>query len=185
MLGKTIKMLDSHRSISGSTKKQVYDWFDKFGLGTNYSINQKSDGTYELKFDNINIADLGFGYMQIFTVIVESIFASTLNKHVIFIEEPESNLHPNLQSFLAEFFFEINEKNKTQFILETHSEYMLRKTQVLIRENKYSSNLLKIIYVNNSGHDNLEISIDEEGYLSDSFGEGFYDESLKQIEKFQ
>jgi predicted ATPase len=54
------------------------------------------------------------------------------DSEVLLIEEPESNLHPALQSKLAVFFVELANKYNKQIIIETHSEYIIRKIQYVV-----------------------------------------------------
>ncbi len=102
--------------------------------------------------------------------------------NTIAIEEPEIHLHPKYQSLLAEMFVEAYEKYKIHFIIETHSEYLIRKLQVMVADKdcKLTPNNISLNYIE-SGKDeissNLQIQILDDGGLSDSFGEGFYDEA--------
>ena len=48
------------------------------------------------------------------------------------LEEPEANLHPAFQSKLADLFSEVAVDYEQQLIVETHSEYMVRKFQYLV-----------------------------------------------------
>ena len=85
------------------------------------------------------LADLGYGYHQVIPILIQiiinyrdsqnesAIIPGGCEENVIIIEEPESNLHPNLQSLLADLFIDAASKFKIQFILETHSEYLVRK----------------------------------------------------------
>lgn len=56
------------------------------------------------------------------------------------IEEPENHLHPKLQSLLADMFLDAYTNYNIHFIVETHSEYLIRKSQVLVAHMDYSSN---------------------------------------------
>lgn len=101
---------------------------------------------------------------------------------VICVEEPEVHLHPKYQSLLAEMFVEAYQKYNIHFIIETHSEYLIRKLQVMVadKENALTSNDVSLNYVekNEEGvSHNRQIKILEDGRLSEPFGSGFYDEA--------
>ena len=100
----------------------------------------------------------------------------------ICVEEPEIHLHPKYQSLLAEMFVEAYQKYNIRFIIETHSEYLIRKLQVMVadKESKLTSNEVSINYVDkdeNGISHNRQIKIQEDGRLSEPFGPGFYDEA--------
>lgn len=144
-----------------------------------------------------NIADLGFGYSQIIPIVlkimthVDDLKSEIMNmaslKGLLFIiEEPEANLHPNLQAKFADFIaLTLKKFPKVNFIIETHSEYLLRKLQFLTAKGALNSNDTIIHYFNKDKHVSKQepkvkhIFIDKYGGLSDSFGPGFFDESTK------
>jgi predicted ATPase len=99
-------------------------------------------------------------------------------KRFVYIEEPEVHLHPNFQILLAEMIFELALNSTYHFIIETHSEYIIRKMQLLEANNKTSTSDLISILNFGSGK-NLgkvqTIQIDEFGSLSSSFFPGFFD----------
>lgn len=102
--------------------------------------------------------------------------------HIICVEEPENHLHPKFQSLLADMFVEAYQKYNIRFIIETHSEYLIRKLQVMVadKENSLTTNDVSLNYIekNKDGISrNKQIKILEDGGLSDSFGAGFYDEA--------
>ena len=76
----------------------------------------------------VSLADLGFGFSQLIPVFLKII----MSKNILIIEEPEANLHPDLQSKLADILhLAVKEFPKKTFIIETHSEYLIRKLQYL------------------------------------------------------
>ena len=101
----------------------------------------------------------------------------------IYLEEPETNLHPNWQSILAELFaFQIS--IGLRFVIETHSEYMIRKIQTLIAKSECNNDDVIVHYFNSEHERNQndlnttrEIKINRNGTLSESFGTGFFDEA--------
>lgn len=101
---------------------------------------------------------------------------------VICVEEPEVHLHPKYQSLLADMFVEAYQKHNIHFIIETHSEYLIRKLQVMVadKESTLASDDVSLNYVEKDEEGishNRQIKILEDGSLSDSFGSGFYDEA--------
>ncbi len=131
-----------------------------------------------------NLADLGLGFSQLIPLILFFHNLTIFNSQItLIIEEPEANLHPALQSKLADFFvLVIKTFPELNLIIETHSEYMIRKLQYLIAKKKLNQNDCVINYFNSSKNElNQEpkvkqIEILEGGMLSDHFGPGFYDE---------
>ncbi len=103
----------------------------------------------------------------------------------VYLEEPETNLHPNWQSILAELIvYQIS--IGIRFVIETHSEYLIRKIQNLIALKNCDKNDVVIYYFNSEKerkHNNkttsFKITLNENGTLSESFGAGFFDEAGK------
>lgn len=141
----------------------------------------------------IALSDLGYGYSQIIPIILKLITMISFHPDISFpstgtiiIEEPEANLHPNLQSKLADVFVTtLKHYPDFKFIIETHSEYFIRKLQYLTAKNEISPENSVIYFFNSDKYvTSLEpkvkkIEILENGNLSDTFGPGFYDEALK------
>jgi hypothetical protein len=138
----------------------------------------------------INITDMGFGVSQLISVLLSISFYSpekyqNKDKPIFYLEEPESNLHPNWQSLLMELIIEINQKFGIRFIIETHSEYMIRKLQNLVSKKIINNDEVKIYYFNSDKHVTKEepkvkeMILREDGILSTSFGPGFFDEAVK------
>ena len=103
----------------------------------------------------------------------------------IYVEEPEVHLHPKYQSLLADMFVEAYQKYNIHFIIETHSEYLIRKLQVLVadKENKLTPNDVSLNYVEkdkNGISTNRKIEL-EDGRLSEPFGPGFFDRGYKRL----
>lgn len=102
-------------------------------------------------------------------------------KKSIVIEEPETNLHPNLQSKIADLLIEFSKNYNLKIIIETHSEYLIRKLQFLIAKKNISENNVGIYYFK---YDTKKlsitienISIKKNGILSKEFETGFLDEA--------
>jgi predicted ATPase len=166
-------------------------------------IIEKDSSLLELKIDGQSIADYGFGYSQLVPILLKIynctiIFPKEIEEieynPIIIIEEPEANLHPKLQSKLADFFvLTINNFPGFRFIIETHSEYFIRKLQYLtaLNESYNNEDLEKsispdksiIYYFNDKKFVNTQepkvkkIEIRKDGNLSETFGPGFYDEA--------
>jgi predicted ATPase len=66
------------------------------------------------------------------------------------------------------------------FIIETHSEYLVRKLQTMVARKQIDKNLISLTYVESDNTSNKKarrILIKDDGCLTEPFGEGFYDEA--------
>lgn len=179
-------------------------WIQAFGIADDIKINAiGSTGIKEILLlkddEEINIADVGYGFSQLLPIILNVAFfkqqqySTKISKNYIqIIEEPETNLHPALQSKLADFFVECYEQFNIQFIIETHSEYLIRKLQSLIAQKKFKHDDANIYYFYSpnkipDGENQVKrINFDTNGTLDGHFGQGFFDEANNlSIELFQ
>lgn len=102
---------------------------------------------------------------------------------LLLVEEPEANLHPKWQSLLAELFVKANEKYNIQFVIETHSEYVIRKFQNLVAAKQFDGKKIKIFYLRNQQKiENKKpmstLHIQDDGSIDYKlFDSGFFDES--------
>jgi predicted ATPase len=140
-----------------------------------------------------SLADMGYGISQLMPILlriaiiitnrVDEIETDRYWPSMLIIEEPETNLHPQLQSKLADMFVECYTKYNIQLIIETHSEYLIRKLQYLTAKKDITPDLTQIYYFNSTatlavGEKQVKkINIEEDGSLSDEFGKGFFDEA--------
>lgn len=107
------------------------------------------------------------------------------SSNLFLIEEPETNLHPKLQSQLADLFMDAAYQFDSTFLIETHSEYLIRKLQYLVATKKLRPQDVAIYYLHDpnevpEGRKQVErINIQEDGLLDNEFGTGFFDEATK------
>lgn len=107
-----------------------------------------------------------------------------LDRTTVIIEEPELNLHPALQSKLTELFFYVHDKYRIDFLIETHSEYMLRKSQVIVANEDLevppNENPFKVYYFSKETSSPYALNYRADGAFEKNFGEGFFDEASKK-----
>lgn len=163
-------------------------WLGKenFNIGKTFEINFYGGEAYEILIiedGNVKIPlnNKGTGNVQIFKIlllIATQIKSNVLNP-VIILEEPELNLHPSLQSKLADLITSAYVySNKYQFIVETHSEYLIRRLQVLAIQNKLDRDKISITYFpTEKDQEPYNININKDGSLDKNFGSGFFDEA--------
>lgn len=173
-------------------------WMEEFGIGKNYIIESFGGEGYTVKIDTengwVNLADLGMGSNQLMVLLFS--LATIMYEHghhgtnggksyiskFIIIEEPEQNLHPRLQSKLADLFAAVAEDESYNFLVETHSEYLIRRTQVLVAEMNLSEeelekqNPFKVYYFLAEDLP-YDMKYTTSGRFDNSFGEGFFDEA--------
>lgn len=168
-------------------------WLKAFGIGVDYRVKSIEGEGYTLEISTSenqwqHLADLGMGSNQLVTLLMElaTLLKTKGNRQypIIIIEEPEQNLHPKVQSLLASLFSELNKERGFKFLIETHSEYFIRHTQVLVAEMGLSEeelekqNPFKVYYFPEEGTP-YDMKYLTNGHFEESFGEGFFDEAGK------
>ena len=140
-----------------------------------------------------NILDVGFGISQVLPIVTQVIKMAFVNNRrimgklikgeSIYMEQPELHLHPAAQADLADIFVNciLNKKN-TCLVIETHSEHLIRKLQVLVadKENDFSADMLKIYYVDkdeNGAASVQEMKIMDNGKFEQKWPTGFFDKA--------
>ncbi len=169
-------------------KRLVVDLFKI--LDPNDEINLKKITGYGFRLEilkngvDVGLNGIGYGVTQLLPILIK-VFLEI--ESIFIIEEPEGNLHPELQSKLADFFIEATNRTNFnlghRFIIETHSEYFIRKLQYLVAKEKISAKKIKLYYFNNPrrlerGEQQIKnININADGSTDDDFGPGFFDEA--------
>lgn len=183
-------------------KEFINRWIKEFEIAEELILKPDSDtGNFKayLKTNEMEtlLADYGLGTNQLLPIIfslgIHSYYATIYDDEIVprtvIIEEPEANLHPAMQSKLADMFVDATKKFEVQIIVETHSEYLIRKLQFLVADKKSEAKPEDVViyYFNKPDHPAVlngevnqveRIEIDEYGGLSMDFGSGFFDEAI-------
>ena len=144
-------------------------------------IYAKSERTY-------NLSDMGYGISQLMPLILNPIqteWAWFFSSYLVIVWT-EANLHPSLQSKIADLVAYQYNKYGSTFIIETHSEYLIRKLQYLCKDvrSPLSPEDVMIHYfiipmISLWWASRKQITINEEGNLTGEFGRAF---TMNQVE---
>jgi len=202
------EFLDRNLNHSKIVMDFIQFWLNKFGCeGDLVFLPSKQGVGISITVANRPLADLGYGLTQLMPILIKiaciqekapetdptmiQLFRRFGHYYddnpspgtTLIIEEPETNLHPKFQSLLADLFIDANKRFNIQFILETHSEYLIRKLQYLTGQGNLKPADTAIYYFYNpdekpEGEKQIKkIEIGADGRLSDYFGQGFFDEA--------
>lgn len=193
-LAKVVHLFYLHRIVRGEEEYEfVKYWMSEFKIGKDFEVKSWDGEAYRVDIidedgTSVPLGDKGMGSIQMMTLLLRLATIMRFRKNnalptIVVIEEPEQNLHPAMQSKLADLFMAL--KNKCQFIIETHSEYIVRKAQVLVAEANYvdendmkENNPFKIYYLPEEG-ERYEMEFTTSGRFVNKFDEGFFDEAGK------
>ena len=176
-------------------------------ISVNYTLKYQLITVSVVTFEGTkrDLVDFGYGIKQLILILIQiSVLAESnkrtiedydyegeymydfYNPSILLVEEPETNLHPKWQSLLAEMFVEAQNDFNIQFVIETHSEYLIRKFQTLVAADKISGEKIKIFYIRHpkdTNQDNKQVSsvnIQQDGSINyQIFDGGFFDENDK------
>lgn len=201
---------DSIANFSESQQRTSRYWMEAFGIGSDLKVSEGTKGVFTVVVvrdgEEIPLRDIGSGHRRLLPLLLSVGTGGGRHEGPLLIEEPEANLHPNLQSTLADLFVSICEESEPRFgpgtythgpelpganerdhfmpnhqlIVETHSEYLIRRLQYLVATNAAKPEDIAIYYLgpDPEAEDYVKrITIAPSGKLSESFGAGFTDES--------
>lgn len=130
------------------------EWLSRMGLADDLQVRQLGrSARYELLVESngevSNLKDVGVGVSQVLPVVVAALFAE--RGSIVMVEEPESHLHPLAQTELAEMLASVSRDRGVQFIVETHSEHLLRRMQTLVARETVRTQDLRMYFVEREG----------------------------------
>lgn len=120
--------------------------------------------------------NVGFGISYSLPIVIALLTAQA--DDLIIIENPESHLHPQGQSKLAELMC-LAAQNGVQIFCETHSDHIFYGTRVAIKEGKIQPENAKTYYFTRNEQDHSAITdfieIDKRGKIGNA-PKGFFDQ---------
>mgnify|MGYP004523197745 FL=1 len=174
----------------------ITDWMKTFGIGYDFCIEPLMAGdVYKLTIEDedgtkLPLADKGMGAIQMMILLLRLATIMHIAKSnksattTVVIEEPEQNLHPKMQSLLADLLQSIATSNEynVNFIIETHSEYLIRKSQVLVANANYVDDKdieencpFTVYYLPADAGEPYKMHYKTTGGFVEKFGTGFFD----------
>lgn len=133
-----------------------------------------------LNSKNFKISNVGYGVSQALPIIVEIL--STKNNTLFAIQQPEVHLHPRAQAALGEFIYNMHLAENKNFVIETHSEYLIDRFRINISKNKDKKVNSQVLFFERTDNGNKVhvIEIDDKGRYSEDQPEAFMNFFIKE-----
>ena len=165
--------------------------FDEIGVlsfgktaGSPFQIQIRKFGK-RLRGPKRNLIDVGYGVSQALPILTELLREDS--PRMFLLQQPEVHLHPRAQAALGSLFCNLAASGK-QIIVETHSDYILDRARMDIRDGKagLKPDDISILYFE---RDELDVNIhslrtDEDGNVLDAppgYGQFFMDEMRRSV----
>ena len=183
-------------SYDDAVRNTVNEWFTRFGIPykmidvRNVAASEFTGSLSAMVLEDtrtgtiVTPVDVGFGISQILPVIVEGVAGTSA---IVCVDQPEVHLHPKLQAEIADLMVECENK---QWIVETHSELLVRRILRRIAEGKIKSSDVSVLYIDppkcpgTSAGSTIEIlDIEESGKFSSStpWPDGFFEDGYREM----
>ncbi len=164
--------------------EQILNWLQRLELIDSYRLQTDPDGEKDYEFrlqqykdgPEVRLTDIGLGVYQILSTLALCYYVP--EGSILILEQPEVHLHPKVQADLADVLIDAVKNRDIQIILETHSEYLLRRLQQRIAEEKIppTDTALYLCQINDGKSEIDRLNVDEGGGITnlpqDFFGTG-------------
>lgn len=174
--GSHIPMVLNKNLSEKSESNKLHQAIDSFGKtsGLFNSIRVKRKGSKDSDPFQIgvktfgpmfNLIDVGYGVSQILPIIVDIVQNPSTN--IFLLQQPEVHLHPKAQAELGSFLASLSKRQGKQFIIETHSDYLLDRIRMEVRDDNIKSDDVVILYFEKSqgGVKIHELTLDKYGNI--------------------
>ena len=168
--------------------EKVSAWLARMGVADALVLERQGrSGYFEVTIKGegrrANITDVGFGVSQVLPMLVLAYFVP--RGATIIAEQPELHLHPRAQVGLADLMVEVARERGVQFLVETHSEYLFRRIQFLIADEKLGPDDCRLYFVERDGAREAtlrRLDIDPFGRVA-NWPEHFFGDALGETER--
>ncbi len=111
----------------------------------------------------LNLIDVGYGVSQSLPIIVQSLLSK--RGTLLLMQQPEVHLHPRAQAALGTFFASLVQPGPLQFVIETHSDYLVDRVRQEVAKGTIKPEIVTILFFEKkNGHSKIHpISLDKEG----------------------
>jgi energy-coupling factor transporter ATP-binding protein EcfA2 len=115
-----------------------------------------------------NLLDVGYGVSQTLPIVVQSILAA--KRAMLLLQQPEVHLHPRAQAALGSFFARLVGREKKEFVIETHSDYLIDRIRTEVARGTVKASDVVILffereYIETRVH---KINLDDKGNVVDA-----------------
>jgi hypothetical protein len=138
----------------------IASWLKKIGVIDSFNVKPVAEGRKEFEVliktnahgPEVKITDVGFGVSQVLPALVLPFYCPP--NSVVWIEQPEIHLHPQVQAELADVYIcaikarENGAARNVQLIVESHSEHFLNRLQRRIAEGELKPEDVAIYFCN-------------------------------------
>ncbi len=132
--------------------KQALDSFgENSGLFKSVGVTQFGRGsaspfelTVILGSKSLRVNSVGYGVSQSLPVVVELLTHG--KDSCLAIQQPEVHLHPRAQAALGDVLFHAAVAESQTLLVETHSDYLIDRFRINMRENKHPENFMQVLF---------------------------------------
>ena len=167
--------------------EKVSRWLKVLEVADGLSLEQQGSSVhYEVLVHQgkikANLVDVGFGVSQVLPVVTLAYFVP--EGSTVIIEQPEIHLHPLAQTALANLFVEVAKERRVQFLVETHSENLFRRLQLLIADEQLAPEDCRLYFVKRGTENTTlhRLEVDEFGRIK-NWPEKFFGDAIGEVER--
>ncbi len=183
-----------HRQRKQPFDTFVAEWLKHMGVIADFDVKPvaKDRKEYEVlvrthaESAQVKLTDVGFGVSQVLPALVQAFYAPA--DSIVWMEQPEIHLHPQVQSNLADAFicavqaWEGGKPRGMQLIVESHSEHFLTRLQRRIAEGSINKDDVAVYFVSRADpHARLEpLVLNDDGEV-ENWPDNFFGDDMADV----
>ncbi len=189
------EMAKLYRSRSKDSWKNLKGAIERYGSTSEMfkevdikSFGKTASDPFQIQFSSdgpkTNIVDLGYGTSQVLPILYDIATAPKRSKFLI--QQPEVHLHPKAQAALGSYFIDSFIKDRKEFVLETHSDFIVDRVRQAIAAGFLQKEDVSILFFERQRLENsiTQIELDDSGNPinpPDNYRSFFLDEQMKNL----
>ncbi len=144
--------------------KELVETMKTLDLIKEIKINRLGGGRFEVLVKPVSsnnfsaLSDVGSGVSAFMPIIVADL--QLPNESTLYLQEPETHLHPSVQSKFGEYIVNQINHSEKNYVIETHSEYFLNRIRLAIVKGELKKEDVKVYFLENNGEDTNVYDID-------------------------